>query len=201
MPTLEEIKVLPKEERKAILSALKDDKELVEEVVEPVVELVVEPIVEPVVKKTDDEVLKQNQLDEAKKLEAAILIEMENTDDREVAKKLAMDHMSEKADYYEKKPVVEEIVKKPEVEKNDFDARFKTLEKTFEEKTNKALEAYEERLNAKYKKLEEENIELKRTHPMGNFTSKPNDGTLKRAEARDKLSMDYKERNNQHSNV
>ena len=123
-------------------------------------------------------------------LDKAIETELEHTDDREVAKEIAMDHLSEASDYYQKLAVAEDEVTEP-----DINERFAKLEKSFEEKTNKALAAYEEKFNAKYKELEDENTELKRTQPMGNFTPKPNEGLLRKAEKRDELSIKYKAQN------
>ena len=197
MPTIEEIKALPKDEKAAILTALQEEDKVVEPVVEPIIEPVVEPIVEPIVPvvvKKDDENLEEIHVDSVEeKLEKAILLEMNDTNDREAAEKIVADHMSEQPDYYEKEEVVEKVVK-PEVKEKSIEERFSALEKTFEEKTNQAMSEYDEKFNARLKILEDENTELRRTQPMGIVRPKPNEGMLHKAEERDSFSKKYKEK-------
>lgn len=212
MPTIEEIKALPKEEKEAIFNELKSELELKEEEDKDKEEIVEEESNEE--NKQDDNV--DEKLDGGKgdnltieqlaekhnvsvdtleiELEKAIEIELEHTDDREVAKEIAMDHLSEQADYYEKLEKVENSDEKP----NELDSRFSQIEKSFEEKLNMAMQSYEERLNNTIKTLEEvqkENAELKRTQPMGNFTQRPNEGDLKKVEKRDEIAIKYKKYN------
>lgn len=201
MPTIKEIKELPKEEQTAIFNALKEDLEKPDVKEEVKEETNTEENKEEIVETKDDEIVetvnKELNSEEAK-LEKAILIEMEKTDDREIAEKLATEHISEKADYYDDEVVEEENA---EVKEESLDERFAKFEKTFEEKTNDAMAKYQAEFDAKYKKLEEENKELKRTQPMGNLAPKPNEGNLRKAEKRDEFSIKYKAKNNQKSQV
>ena len=97
--------------------------------------------------------------------------------------------------------VVEDTKEKP----FNYEEKFQEIEKSFDEKLNKALEAYEKRFadkQAELKKAQEENAELKRTQPFGNVNPKPSDvDSLKAAEKRDELARKYKERNNKNTVV
>ena len=219
MPTIEEVKALPKEEKEQLFNALKEELETKEEVAvenEAVEEN--EVVEENDNENNEEETLEGGKADNmsvediAKKhnvepdvikteLEKAILVELEQTNDRDVAREIAMDHLSEQADYYEKLAVVEDTKEKP----FNYEEKFQEIEKSFDEKLNKALEAYEKRFADKQAELEKtqaENAELKRTQPFGNVNPKPSDvDSLKAAEKRDELARKYKERNNKNTVV
>lgn len=220
MPTIEEVKALPKEEKEQLFNALKEELETKEEVVveEETVKEEKEVVEENDNENNEEETLEGGKADNmsvediAKKhnvepdvikteLEKAILVELEHTNDRDVAREIAMDHLSEQADYYEKLAVVEDTKEEP----TNYDKKFQEIEKSFDEKLAKALEAYDKRFadnQALLEKTQAENEELKRTQPFGNVNPKPSDvDSLKAAEKRDELARKYKERNNKQTVV
>lgn len=180
MPTKEDLEKMTLEEKKELLNKLTEDIKLSEDDTNP----------DNATKENEqedqhEEVEQENQLeggkadnmsleDIAKKhnvtvevieseLEKGIKVEMEHTDDPEKAKEIALDHLSEQSDYYEKLKQVETQPQQPNLEE-----KFAEIENRIEEKMQSLIDTLSKQLDqrdATIKGLNEQIEEIKRTSP------------------------------------
>ena len=195
MPTKEEILNLSKEEKEELLILLQSEKDAAKDD-----NVIVEPHEEEIKNETEETKKdEENKLDGgladklslediAKKhnvtidvieseLEKGIKVEMEHTDDPEKAKEIALDHLSEQSNYYEKLK---------EVENNqqtvDFEKKIDDVIKSFDNKIETLIETFSKKLDEKDKAISELNEKLeeeKRVRPTNVANPIITDSSLK----------------------
>lgn len=118
-------------------------------------------------------------------LEKGIAVELEHTTDKEKAREIAMDHLTEKADYYE-------TLKKVENEDNPLETLKVELQSEITKFKEETLETFKKELSLKDEvitSLQNDIAELKRTQPTGVPGTKYTLGTNEQEKTQEKESL------------